>query len=290
MEKKDLRTTNAHNINNINIINITKEEETSTSKTINNYKYEQNANNNQQTKNVSHPNNMALKKVLETIKFSIVNLQNKKDTNEIIKQLNNAFILLSKVITENNKLFADIKKKFNQLMIQNNNIKKSFNINNIDNIRNSLNNMNLFNSINASTDISGLIYNSKEYENGDRYEGYFKEDKKEGFGKYYYNNGNIYEGEFKNDIVEGKGIFNFNDGSKYVGLMKNGKAEGKGTFFWKNGNKYEGDWIDGKRTGQGVFFWKNGDIEIGNFDEDPIGQFAKLNTKGEIYLIKYTED
>ena len=45
-----------------------------------------------------------------------------------------------------------------------------------------------------------------------------------------------------------------------------------------------------KRAGQGLLFWANGDIEIGNFNEEPIGKFAKLNTQGEIYLVQYTED
>ena len=43
------------------------------------------------------------------------------------------------------------------------------------------------------------------YNNGDKYEGGFKNDLKEGKGIYYYNNGNKYEGEFKNDLREGKG-------------------------------------------------------------------------------------
>ena len=38
------------------------------------------------------------------------------------------------------------------------------------------------------------------YNNGDIYEGEFKNDKKEGKGKIIYKNGEIYEGEFKNVI------------------------------------------------------------------------------------------
>ena len=44
------------------------------------------------------------------------------------------------------------------------------------------------------------------YNNGDKYEGEFKNDKREGKGKIIYNNGDIYEGEFKNnEIIKGKG-------------------------------------------------------------------------------------
>ena len=44
------------------------------------------------------------------------------------------------------------------------------------------------------------------YNNGEIYEGYWKNDKFEGKGIYYYNNGNKYDGEWKNNIKEGKGI------------------------------------------------------------------------------------
>ena len=44
------------------------------------------------------------------------------------------------------------------------------------------------------------------YNNGSRYEGDFRNGKKEGKGKYIYNNGDRYEGDWKNDIKEGKGI------------------------------------------------------------------------------------
>jgi len=47
---------------------------------------------------------------------------------------------------------------------------------------------------------------NKYYNNGDRYDGDWKNGKKEGKGIYYYNNGNRYEGDWKNDLREGKGI------------------------------------------------------------------------------------
>ena len=39
------------------------------------------------------------------------------------------------------------------------------------------------------------------YNNGDRYEGDFKNDKREGKGIMYHNNGDRYEGDFKNDFL-----------------------------------------------------------------------------------------
>ena len=49
-----------------------------------------------------------------------------------------------------------------------------------------------------------------------------------------YENGDIYEGEFKNGIKEGKGIYKFNSselkGDVYEGEFKSGVFEGKGTY------------------------------------------------------------
>ena len=46
--------------------------------------------------------------------------------------------------------------------------------------------------------------------NGERYEGDFRNDNREGKGIMYWNNGNIYDGEWRNDRCEGKGIYYFN--------------------------------------------------------------------------------
>ena len=46
--------------------------------------------------------------------------------------------------------------------------------------------------------------------------------------EYIFNNGNRYEGDWKNGKKEGKGIFYFNSGSRYEGDWKNDKMEGKG--------------------------------------------------------------
>ena len=46
---------------------------------------------------------------------------------------------------------------------------------------------------------------------------------------YYFNNGDKYEGNFKNGMYEGKGImYNNKEGEKYEGNFKNGIKEGKG--------------------------------------------------------------
>ena len=44
----------------------------------------------------------------------------------------------------------------------------------------------------------GILY----YNNGDRYEGGFKKNQRNGYGKLFYADGRIYEGKFKNNKCE----------------------------------------------------------------------------------------
>ena len=44
------------------------------------------------------------------------------------------------------------------------------------------------------------------YANGDIYEGYWREGKKEEYGLYIWSSADIYEGEFRNDKRTGKGV------------------------------------------------------------------------------------
>ena len=49
------------------------------------------------------------------------------------------------------------------------------------------------------------------------YEGFYKNGKRDGFGKFTMINGDIYEGEFRNDTYNGKGIYKWNNGLEYKG-------------------------------------------------------------------------
>ncbi len=57
----------------------------------------------------------------------------------------------------------------------------------------------------------------------------------EGKGIYYFNNppfkGDRYEGGFKNDQKNGKAIYYYSDGDKFEGDYKNDKKEGKGIYL-----------------------------------------------------------
>ena len=93
--------------------------------------------------------------------------------------------------------------------------------------------------------------------NNSKYIGELKKGKKEGKGVLLLNNGNRYEGDFKNNIRDG--ICYYASGNMYEGDYKNNKKEGKGVFYFSNGNMYEGDQKNDKREGKGAFYWNNGD-------------------------------
>lgn len=44
------------------------------------------------------------------------------------------------------------------------------------------------------------------FSNGDRYEGYFRDDKRHGYGKYFWADGKTYEGEHKEGKRTGRGM------------------------------------------------------------------------------------
>ena len=66
-----------------------------------------------------------------------------------------------------------------------------------------------------------------------------------------YNNGDKYDGEWKNDLREGNGIYEYKNGDKYKGEWKNDLRNGKGILYYKNGNiKYEGKYLNDKKDYQ----------------------------------------
>lgn len=79
----------------------------------------------------------------------------------------------------------------------------------------------------------------------------------EGKGLYVWNDGSRYEGEFKNGKREGEGVYYYPKGAKYVGTQANGKRNGYGTYYYTNGKKYIGKWKDDMRE-EGTFYTKEG--------------------------------
>ena len=140
----------------------------------------------------------------------------------------------------------------------------------------------------------GIIVDNKRelngvmiYNNGARYEGGWKNDKKNGKGIYisshYFNCENNlgfkYEGEFKNDKFEGFGIATYSNGDRYEGEWKNNKQYGRGTLTNIGGTKYIGEWLNGIFDGNGVYYMNNGERYEGHFSNN------KYNGYGKYYYI-----
>ena len=118
---------------------------------------------------------------------------------------------------------------------------------------------------------------------GMKYEGEFKEDKFEGFGITLYTNGDKYEGEWKNNKQYGKGIVTYFNGEKYEGDWSEGMFDGIGTFFLKNGERFEGRFKDNKYNGYGKYFYINGDWLEGIFKNDhPFGNCVLHKNDGTV--------
>ena len=133
------------------------------------------------------------------------------------------------------------------------------------------------------------VFISQNYNNpnltGIKYEGEFNNDKIEGYGIGKYSSGDKYEGEWKNNKQYGRGVLNYVGGGKYVGEWKNGKLNGEGTYYLKNGERFEGKFEDNKYNGYGKYYYNNGEYLEGIFHEDlPTGEciLHKLDGTTEI--------
>lgn len=146
------------------------------------------------------------------------------------------------------------------------------------------------------------------YEDGDVYEGEWKNGNEHGHGKYTSVTGDMYEGEWKDGLKHGHGIYRYAKGDVHEGGWQNGKKHGHGimryaggvivfegeyrdgtwngygTYKWSSGEGYEGEYVNGKRKGRGIWRHPNGDFYEAEWDgyliEDHV---IKTFTNGNVY-------
>ena len=242
-----------------------------------------------------------LRKSLDEFKNTINKIINK--LNDIISYFESYYNIYSDLITE-----FDIQKR-NYQILQNLNGMNEYNNDFIKELNNITSNkiiytkleniINIYNKIfsdkyNEKLDKCYIIYNqAKKYYNG-KYEGEFKDNKREGKGKFYFNDGDIYEGDYKNDMREGKGITYYkglNDGDRYEGEYKNDKKEGQGTYYYSNGDKFEGKWKNNIVEKRGIFYWSNGDRYEGEYKNDKAeGKGIMYYNNGDREMGDYSKD
>ena len=127
-----------------------------------------------------------------------------------------------------------------------------------------------------------------EWDNGTKYIGEWKNNKKDGQGTITYDDGDKYVGEFKDETYNGQGTYyyladNEFKGDKYVGEFKDGKFDGQGTYTYADGDKYVGEFSDNKRSGQGTYTFVSGRKGEGEWkDGKPNGYFIYYNADGSI--------
>jgi len=140
-----------------------------------------------------------------------------------------------------------------------------------------------------------------EYKNGKRngfgkmrytdssYEGQWVDNMRSGPGKLIWDNGGQWEGDFQNDIPwEGSGTIYSKDSNgftlRYEGEYKNGKRNGFGKREYAR-CVFEGQWVDGTRNGPGKLTWNDGGQWEGDFKDN-----SPWNGSGTIYIQKSNEE
>ena len=99
-----------------------------------------------------------------------------------------------------------------------------------------------------------------------------------GFGVLLCDNGNSYEGEWKNDKRDGLGIARYSSGDVYDGQWVRGKREGHGVMYIEAGDTYIGSWNNGLKHGAGTYHWADGEVDVSWYQEDRrVGEGVRWN-------------
>jgi hypothetical protein len=111
------------------------------------------------------------------------------------------------------------------------------------------------------------------YKNGDIYIGKFKNNKKNGTGKYIFSEENKelkeYNGDFLDDNRHGFGVLLFKNKNEYKGEFIENKFQGQGEFIWAHdGSSYAGFWKNDLKDKYGHFKWPDGDHYVGEIENE----------------------
>lgn len=127
-----------------------------------------------------------------------------------------------------------------------------------------------------------------EYSNGDRFEGHFLNDEKQGIGIYYYANGDIFEGFYNRNLRSGEGIYRYQNGDKFEGQYNLGKRNGLGKYTFSDGSYFSGEWNENLFSGTVQLFnpkrslvlegtWQNNKFQSERFKKDSSDRFEVSN-------------
>jgi hypothetical protein len=102
----------------------------------------------------------------------------------------------------------------------------------------------------------------KKYPTGDIYEGEFKDDLYHGYGVYTWTNGNRYEGMWEKNRREGQvtwisGKQSSSPGDRYQGQWYLDQKHGEGHYFQANGDTFIGTFQEDQRHRSGIYRTQN---------------------------------
>ena len=129
------------------------------------------------------------------------------------------------------------------------------------------------------------------FASGAFYEGEWKNHKQHGRGRYVSSKGWSYEGDWRNDKMHGRGRYTYADGSWYEGEFANDKFEGQGRRVFASGAAYEGGWHSDKMHGSGRYTFADGsyyegELADGKFD----GSGKQVSQNGDVYEGQWKND
>lgn len=129
------------------------------------------------------------------------------------------------------------------------------------------------------------------YPNGNKYVGETVKGKYHGYGVFEWNDGDKYEGEFKDNLRHGKGFMfyyrnqfsHYENPINYRGDFQKGSIDGSGLMFYNNGALYTGQFRNGMRYGKGRYY--RGDYEyVGNFYNNMMHGNGKIRYDDKQYI------
>lgn len=101
-------------------------------------------------------------------------------------------------------------------------------------------------------------YGTYVFDNGNKYQGYWKDWLFDGKGTFTWKDGGSYDGQWKKGMKCGDGVDIYSDGVTYKGSLKNNLKNGYGVLKWSDGRRFKGEFRDNKPDGSGVFIAANG--------------------------------
>jgi len=95
---------------------------------------------------------------------------------------------------------------------------------------------------------------------GEKYTGFWLDDKRNGWGYNFFDTGNEYEGTWRNNKKHGVGLHTFVNGEKYLGPFRDDYRDGIGTFYFSDGKRFEGQFKKDTIEGEGSMHYPDGRI------------------------------